>query len=186
MPSPAQASSAIACRVSSASHIRQSFPAASCSSGMSARSRKALHSSARRSGTDPRRSSTQALQRRAASSTASAQFGMRCGGQAPSGERAKRNPSEPSRIRLTSANRSGGHSSNSSVIGPPNIACHTDSEVASCVRRPVTRPSSRIVLMNSPHGDGSQPAPSHARRQPEPASVPRRTKRASRTRPTFD
>src|SRR5262249_42688297 len=81
-PSPAQASSAIACNVSNASHIRQSRPSATSSSEMPARSQKSVHSSTRSSGSVTSRSSSQTVHCRLASSTASDQLGKRIGGHA--------------------------------------------------------------------------------------------------------
>jgi hypothetical protein len=72
-----------------------------------------------------------ALHRRPASSTASAQSEMRAEGQAPTGERAKRNDSDRSSATFVSANTSGGHSSSSSVIRPPAMASHVDATVGS-------------------------------------------------------
>jgi hypothetical protein len=69
-PSPAHASSAIACNVSSASHTRWSRLSATCSIGTSASSQKTRHCEATRPGIAPVGSSAQALQRRLASSTA--------------------------------------------------------------------------------------------------------------------
>src|SRR5215469_1838860 len=135
MPSPAHASSAIACSVSSASHIRESSPCARCSSGISSCSRRTFHSSARRPGRKPCRSSTQRLHCRPASSTASDQLGKRAGGHSRPllGDKANRYASDRSRRTLVTANKSGGHSRNRSVKGLPATACHVDSSVGSLV-----------------------------------------------------
>jgi hypothetical protein len=127
-PSPTHASSAIACKVSSASHSRQSRASVRSSSGIPARARTTPHSRARRPGIAPFRSSAQASHRRAASVTASGQSGKSAGGQLESagGERAKRYASERWRITSVSASTSGGHSSSSSPIMVPATSCHTD------------------------------------------------------------
>ena len=127
-PSPAHASSAIAWSVMSASHIRQSSPETKPSSGSSARSRNASHSSDSSPGSGPLRSSTQALQALPASSTAAGQPTMRAGGHcAPTGGwRSSRCASERSRIDSVRANRSGGHWRSSSLIGPSTVSCQID------------------------------------------------------------
>src|SRR5215831_1844772 len=135
MPSPAHASSAIACSVSSASHIRESNPCARCSSGISSCSRKTLHSSARRPGGEPCQSSTQKLHCRPASSTASDQLGKRAGGHSRPllGDKANRYASDRSRRTLVAANKSAGHSRNWSLSELPATACHVDASVGSLV-----------------------------------------------------
>ena len=99
----------------SASRARRPIP----SRGVSARSRKTLHSSARRSGIGPCRFSSQTLHCRLASSTASDQFRKRAGGHfmPGGGDRTNRYASERVRITCVSANGSAGHSRKSSVIG---------------------------------------------------------------------
>jgi hypothetical protein len=157
MPSPAHASSATACSVSSASHSRQSCPCATSSSGISARSRKVLHSSATSSGIAPRGSSTQTPHWRPASSTAAAQSGMRAGGHWPTGERAKRNASDRLRITWVRANRSGGHSRSSSVIGLQDAASQLDANVGSSLPWQIEALSAPVDL---PANDGpTRPSP---------------------------
>src|SRR5262245_3669569 len=83
-------------------------------------------------GTEPRRSSTQPLHSRPASTTASHQSSAPAGGHCTpaGGDNAKRKASERSSSTLVSANMSGGHASSSSVNPPPLIVCHADASVS--------------------------------------------------------
>jgi hypothetical protein len=131
-PRPAHASSAIACNVRRASHIRQSCPSASSSRDVSARSRETLHSSAKRPGNRTFLSSTHTLHCRPASSSLSAHRGKRWGGHTVPGGGANTNryASDRSRITYVRANRSAGQFRNSSVIALPARACHKDAGVS--------------------------------------------------------
>src|SRR5215469_18461244 len=113
--------------------MRQSRPSARSSNGVSARSRKTIHSSTKRSGNGLFRFSSQTLHCRPASSTASDQLGKRLGGHCSplGGEKTKRYASVRLRMTFVKANRSAGHSSRSSVNGLPAKAYHVDAGVGS-------------------------------------------------------
>jgi hypothetical protein len=100
-------------------------------------------------GTEPRRSSTDALHSRPASTTASDQSSAPAGGhRTPAGgDNANRNASERSSSTLVSANTSGGHASNSSVNPPPLIAHHVEASVGRSAPAPLCP---AITLIRAP------------------------------------
>ena len=151
LPSPAHASSAIACSVNSASQTRQSRPSARASSGRSARSSATLHASASRPGAEPRRSSTHAPQPPTRVHHAPDQSAAPAGGhRTPAGgDNAKRNASERPSSTLSRANTSGGQSSRSSVNPAPDTACQAEASVtrsAAPLCRDHAHPCPRYVI----------------------------------------
>src|SRR5215469_5640417 len=168
MPSPAHASSAIAWSVRRASHTRGARPSARCSSGVMARSRNALHSSARRCGTLPWGASSELLHCRAASATAPGQSKKRRGGQVnPAfGDRANRYASERWRMTFVTANMSAGHSRNWPSSGLPDTASHVDDSVGFSLRESIVINARPGLLRFDPVDEGRSQA-----RTPGPRSV---------------
>jgi hypothetical protein len=100
-------------------------------------------------GTEPRRSSTHAHQRRPASTTASDQSPASAGGhRTPAGgDNANRNTSERRSSTLVRANTSGGQSSRSCVTPAPDTACHAEASVSRCACGPVGEESPAIAVI---------------------------------------
>jgi hypothetical protein len=139
------------------------------------RSGKTVHSSARRSGTAPRRSSTQALHCLPVCSTRSGQLGKRPGGHSTptGGDKRNRYASERSRITSVRANISGGHSRSSSVIGRPATTCQVDASVGSSVWKYFEGSSTALLLICFSWSLASAKSRTRPRTGPQPPHPPR-------------